>query len=111
VAPIDLRSPASAQAAAMAHQVYTHRLRQAGLLGSMGRVASSMDNTIIESFWSTMQSELLDTTRWDTKHRLPQAIFEWIEALVQPATAAYQHRRPPPVAYEHHTVGDAESAV
>lgn len=37
-----------------------HRLRQAGLLGSMGRVASNVDNALIESFWSTMQRELLD---------------------------------------------------
>lgn len=29
--------------------VFGHRLRQAGLLGSMGRVASSVDNTMIES--------------------------------------------------------------
>ena len=41
--------------------VFGHRLRDAGLLGSMGRVASSVDNSMIESFWSTMQRELLDT--------------------------------------------------
>jgi len=41
--------------------VFGHRLRQAGLLGSMGRVASSVDNTMIESFWATMQRELPDT--------------------------------------------------
>jgi transposase InsO family protein len=52
--------------------VFGHRLRQAGLLGSMGRVASSVDNTMIESF-STMQRELLDTARWETKHLLTQA--------------------------------------
>src|SRR4029079_15626419 len=32
---------------------FGQRLRQAGLLGSMGRVAS-VDNAMIESFWSTM---------------------------------------------------------
>ncbi|WP_147794216.1 DDE-type integrase/transposase/recombinase [Cellulomonas sp. Y8] len=30
--------------------IFGHRLRQAGLLGSMGRVASSVDNTMMESF-------------------------------------------------------------
>lgn len=40
--------------------IFGHRLRQAGLLGSMGRVAPSVDNALIESFWSTMQRELLD---------------------------------------------------
>jgi putative transposase len=51
----------------------------------MGRVAS-VDNTMIESFWSTMQRELLDTQRWDTKVQLSQAIFEWTEAW-------FNHRR------------------
>ena len=49
-----------------------------------GRVASSVDNTMIESFWSTMQRELLDTHRWDTKIELSQAIFERIEAWYNP---------------------------
>lgn len=30
--------------------VFGHRLRQAGLLGSLGWVASSVDNSMIESF-------------------------------------------------------------
>jgi putative transposase len=40
--------------------VFGHRLRAAGLLGSVGRVASSVDNALIESFWSTMQHEPLN---------------------------------------------------
>jgi transposase InsO family protein len=65
--------------------VFGHRLRQAGLLGSMGRVASSVDNSLIEAFWSTMQRELLDTRRrWTTKAELGSAIFEWIEAWYNP---------------------------
>lgn len=64
--------------------VFGHRLRQAGLLGSMGRVASSVDNSMIESSWSTMQRELLDTRRWTTKAELASAIFEWIEAWYNP---------------------------
>jgi len=64
--------------------VFGHRLREAGLLGSMGRVASSVDNSMIESFWSTMQRELLDTQRWTTKAELAAAIFEWIEAWYNP---------------------------
>jgi putative transposase len=60
--------------------VLGHRLREAELLASMGRAASSVDNTMIESFWSTMQRELLDTRRRRTKDELASAIFEWIEA-------------------------------
>ncbi len=54
------------------------------LLGSMGRVASSVDNTMMESFWSTMQRELLDRQRWSTRDQLASAIFEWIEAFYNP---------------------------
>ncbi|OYO02452.1 hypothetical protein CGZ97_13595 [Enemella evansiae] len=64
--------------------VFGHRLRDAGLLGSMGRVASSVDNSMIESFWSTMQRELLDQHRWASVAELGAAIFEWIEAWYNP---------------------------
>ena len=63
---------------------FGHRLRAAGLLGSMSRVASSVDNTMIESFWSTMQRELLDTRTWASTEQLSVAIFEWIEAWYNP---------------------------
>lgn len=64
--------------------VFGHRLRSAGLLGSMGRVASSVDNALIESFWSTMQRELLDRHHWHTRTELAAAIFEWIEGWYNP---------------------------
>ncbi len=50
----------------------------------MGRVASSVDNTMVESFWSTMQRELLDTRTWTSTEQLSAAIFEWIEAWYNP---------------------------
>ena len=64
--------------------VFGHRLRAEGLLGSMGRIASSVDNTMMESFWNGMQRELLDTRTWLTVHELASAIFEWIEAWYNP---------------------------
>jgi putative transposase len=39
---------------------------------------------MIESFWSTLQRELLDTQRWSTQAELASAIFEWIEAWYYP---------------------------
>ena len=50
----------------------------------MGRVASSVDNALIESFWSTMQRELLDRTNWDSRTQLASAMFEWIEGFCNP---------------------------
>ena len=64
--------------------IFGHRLRQAGLLGSMGRVVSSVDNALIESFPSSMQRELLDRTSWDSRTQLASAMFEWIEGFYKP---------------------------
>ena len=64
--------------------IFGHRLREAGLLGSMVRVASSVDNALIESFWSSMQAELLDRQSWTSRVQLASAMFEWIEGWYNP---------------------------
>ncbi|MGI8664470.1 MAG: IS3 family transposase [Jatrophihabitans sp.] len=81
--------------------IFGHRLREAGLLGSMGRVASSVDNTMIESFWSTMQRELLDRHHWATRADLASAIFEWIEAWYNPTRRHTSIDGYSPVQFEH----------
>lgn len=81
--------------------VFGHRLREAGLLGSMGRVASSVDNSMIESFWSTLQRELLDQSSWETPEQLGTAIFEWIEAWYNPRRRHTSLAMLSPVDYEH----------
>jgi transposase InsO family protein len=69
----------------------------------MGRVASSVDNSMIESFWSTMQRELLDTRAvWDSQEQLGAAIFEWIEAWYNPRRRHTSIGMLSPVDYEHH---------
>lgn len=60
------------------------RLRDAGLLGSMGTVGDCYDNAMMESFWGTMQLELLDSATWNTREELAQAIFEWVECWYNP---------------------------
>jgi putative transposase len=55
------------------------RLRDAGLLASMGTIGDCYDNAMMESFWGTMQIELLDQNRWEIREVLANAIFEWIE--------------------------------
>lgn len=60
------------------------RLRDAGLLGSMGTVGDCYDNATMESFWGTMQLELLDTRTWKTREELANAVFEWIECWYNP---------------------------
>lgn len=66
---------------------FGQRLRAAGLLGSMGRIGSALDNALAESFFSRLQLDLLDSQRWPTRATLAAAIFEWIEGWYNP------HRR------------------
>jgi putative transposase len=66
---------------------FGQRLRHAGLLGSMGTVGDALDNAVAESFFATLQTELLDRHHWTTRGQLAQAIFEWIEVFYN------QHRR------------------
>jgi putative transposase len=54
-------------------------LKNNGLHGSMGRVGSSGDNAAMESFFSLLQKNVLDTRRWDTREQLRLAIVTWIE--------------------------------
>lgn len=63
---------------------FGQRLRKAGLLGSMGSVGDCFDNAMMESFWGTMQLELLDSQQWQTREELANAIFEWIECWYNP---------------------------
>jgi len=58
---------------------FGRRLRDAGLLGSMGTVGDCFDNAMMESFWGTLQLELLDTRKWRTRAELAASVFEWIE--------------------------------
>jgi putative transposase len=63
---------------------FGQRLRAAGMLASMGTVGDCYDNAMMESFWGTMQLELLDSKTWGTREELASAVFEWIECWYNP---------------------------
>lgn len=54
-------------------------LEKSGVMGSMGRVGSALDNAMAESFFASLQTELLDRKIWPTRSSLKAAIFEYIE--------------------------------
>jgi len=54
-------------------------LKNHGLHGSMGRVGACGDNAAMESFFSLLQKNVLDTKRWETREQLRLAIVVWIE--------------------------------
>jgi putative transposase len=79
------------------------RLREAGLLGSMGTVGDCYDNSMMESFWGTMQLELLDRKTWKTHDELASAIFEWIECWYNPKRRHSSIGMLSPVEFENHS--------
>jgi putative transposase len=58
---------------------YRRLLRAHGLTGSMGRVGACGDNAAMESFFSLLQKNVLDTRRWRTREELRLALVSWIE--------------------------------
>ena len=58
---------------------FTKRAKDSGLVPSMGSIGDCYDNSMIESFWSRMQVELLDRQRWTTRIELANAMFDYIE--------------------------------
>ena len=57
------------------------RLKEAGLLPSMGSVADAYDNSMAESFVSTLKRELVHRHSWPNRQRARTAIFEYIEGF------------------------------
>lgn len=60
---------------------FGERLQQTGILGSMGTVGDALDNALAESFFATLQTELLDRYSWPTRQGLRSATFEFIEVF------------------------------
>lgn len=63
---------------------FGHRCREAGIAPSMGRVGSAYDNAMAESFFGSLECELLDRSRFDTREQARTAIFDYLEAWYNP---------------------------
>ena len=66
----------------------------------MGSASDCYDNSLAESFFGTLQLELLDQEAWATRQELANAIFEWIEAWNNPARRHSALDYHSPVSYE-----------
>jgi len=79
------------------------RCREAGVRPSMGSVGDCYDNAMCESFFATLECELLDRTSFATTAEAELAVFDFIEgfynprrrhsALGQLAPAVFESRR------------------
>jgi len=60
------------------------RLREAGITPSMGSVGDAYDNALAESFFGTLECELLERTRFPSREAARLALFEWLETWYNP---------------------------
>jgi transposase InsO family protein len=60
---------------------FTTILEDAGLRGSMGKVGDALDNAMAESFFATLQTELLDRRSWPDRQTLKTGVFQYIETF------------------------------
>ena len=58
---------------------FGHRCRRAGIQPSMGSVGDCYDNAMAESFFATLECELLDRTRFPDPEVARREIFDFIE--------------------------------
>jgi putative transposase len=60
------------------------RCREAGVRPSMGSVGDAYDNAMCESFFATLECELLDRQRFPTPAEARLAVFDFIEGWYNP---------------------------
>jgi putative transposase len=63
------------------------RCQEMNVMPSMGSVGDAYDNAMAESFFATLEKELLDRRRFRTQAEARMAVFEWLEGWYNP------HRR------------------
>jgi putative transposase len=63
---------------------FGQRCRRAGIAASMGSVGDAFDNALAESFFASLECELIDRTRWRTHPEARMAVFDYIEGFYNP---------------------------
>jgi putative transposase len=91
---------------------FGRRCREAGIAVSMGSVGDCYDNALAESFFATLECELVARSRWRTHAEARMAVFDFIEAFYNPRRRHSALGYLSPVEYErwHHPGLPAPSA-
>jgi putative transposase len=63
---------------------FGRRCRETGIASSMGSVGDCFDNALAESFFATLECELVARSRWRTHDEAHMAVFDFIEAFCNP---------------------------
>jgi putative transposase len=64
--------------------IFGKRCAEMGVRPSMGTVGDAYDNAMAESFFATLECELIDRRSWKTHTEARLAVFTWIESWYKP---------------------------
>jgi putative transposase len=76
------------------------RCQEMDVMPSMGSVGDAYDNAMAESFFATLEKELLDRRRFKSQAEARIAIFEWIEGWYNPHRRHSSLGRISPITFE-----------
>jgi len=79
---------------------YRARLTKYRMVASMSRKGNCWDNAVAESFFATLELELIDRHRWATRDEARRAIFHYIETWYNPKRRHSTIGLVSPAAYE-----------
>ncbi|MGH7567874.1 MAG: IS3 family transposase [Gemmatimonadales bacterium] len=79
---------------------FGRRCREAGVRPSMGSVGDAYDNAMAESFFATLECELLDRRRFRSQAEAKLAVFDWIEGWYNSRRRHSALGRVSPLTYE-----------
>ena len=86
------------------------RCDEMGIRPSMGTVGNAYDNAREESFFATLECELIDRRLWKTHTEARLAIFTWIEAWYNPHRRHSSFGQISPINFERLNVQKKENA-
>ena len=87
------------------------RCKEAGVRPSMGSVGDAYDNAMCESFFATLECELLARRKFQTKAEARMALFQFIEGWYNPARRHSALGFKSPIAFERSTEGRLTSTT
>ncbi|GAA0972358.1 hypothetical protein GCM10009555_025400 [Acrocarpospora macrocephala] len=90
---------------------FGRRCEQAGIRPSTGRTGTCFDNAITESFFASLECELIDRRSFRTRSEAERAVFSYIEGFYNPRRRHSANGQLSPAEYERrHASNDTQEA-
>ena len=87
------------------------RCKEMGVRPSMGSVGDAYDNAMAESFFASLECELIDRRSWKSPAEARMAVFTWIEGWYNPRRRHSGIGRNSPIIFEKEMHNKANAAM